>query len=260
MNWHRSASAPPWCDGETQTPMLSECFAAKLGARARPVPPSITPTLRAAGLIIAEPNALSALLLRAALSWIARVPNLASIVEATVLEIHFLEAEAGYDISHSEPRWRTRIFVSIPDCDGAVGALRLAESIVHEAMHLHLTNLEERTPLVANLNDRVASPWRIELRPYQGVLHGLFVFCSIAFFFEALTENEALTSSGLCHVAKRTAQITDELSSIDLDELCEGLTEPGAELARRCLANATADSFVNARRCDSSVRASRKGA
>ena len=236
MNWHRSASAPPWCDGEIRTPMLPECFAAKLGARARSVPPSIAPILRAAGLVLAEPNALSAPLLRAALSWIARVPNLASIVEATVSEIHFLEAEACYDISHSEPRWRTRIFVSIPDCDGAVGALRLAESIVHETMHLHLTNLEERIALVANLYDRVASPWRIELRPYQGVLHGLFVFCSITSFFEALTEKEALTLSGLRHVAQRTAQIADELGSIDLDELCEGLTEPGTELARRCLA------------------------
>lgn len=236
MNWHRSTSAPPWCDGETRTPMRPECFAAKLRARARPAPPSIAPTLGAAGLILAEPPALSAPLLQAALSWIARVPDLASIVEATVLEIHFLEAEAGYDISHSEPQWRTRIFVSIPDCDGAAGALRLAESIVHEAMHLHLTNLEERIPLVANLYDRVASPWRIEPRPYQGVLHGLFVFRSIASFFEALIEKGALTSSELRHVAKRTAQIADELGSIDLDGLCEGLTEPGRKLARRCLA------------------------
>ena len=219
--------------------MLPECFAAKLGARARPAPPSIAPTLRAAGLILAEPNAQSAPLLRAALSWIARVPNLASIVEATVSEIYFLEAEAGYDISHSEPRWRTRIFVSIPDRDDAVGTLRLAESIVHEAMHLHLTNLEERIPLVANFYDRVASPWRIELRHYQGVLHGLFVFCSIASFFDALTEIQALTSIGLHHVAKRMAQITVELGSIDLNGLCEGLTQPGAELARRCLETAT---------------------
>lgn len=235
--------------------MLPEGFTAKLGARARPVPPSIAPNLRAAGLILAEPNALSAPPLRAALSWIARVPNLASIVEATVSEIHFLEAEPGYDISHSEPQWRTRIFVSIPDCDGAVGALRLAESIVHEAMHLHLTNLEERIPLVANFNDLVASPWRIERRPYQGVLHGLFVFCAIACFFEAVTKKESLTPSSRYHVAKRMAQITDELESIDLNGLCDGLTEPGAELARGCLATATPGSFGNVRRWDSSVRA-----
>lgn len=255
MNLRYTASASPWCDGEIRTPWPAEGFAAELAARARSVPPTIAAALHGPGLLPAEPKALSTPVLRAALLWIAQVPDLASIVAETVSDMHFLKAEAGYDISHSEPRWRTRIFVSIPDLVDAVGALRLAESIVHEAMHLHLTNLEERVPLVANLDNRVASPWRSELRTYQGVLHGLFVFCSIACFFENMTGKKALNSSGLRHVAKRSQQIALELRSINFDELCEGLTEQGAELARRCMTTAATGSFVDVRPWNGSVRA-----
>jgi hypothetical protein len=108
MRLRHTASVQPWYDGELRALLAPECFAAKLGTRTRQVPPSIALILRAAGLKPAEPRPLFNQLLRAALSWIARVPDLASVVEATVSEIHFLKAEVGYDISHSEPQLLSR--------------------------------------------------------------------------------------------------------------------------------------------------------
>ena len=103
----------------------------------------------------------SAPLVDAAAGWIGTAPTLEAIAATVVLNMHLLIADPGYDTSHSEPRWRSTIFVSIPERSDGVGALRLAESIIHEAMHLHLTNAEAFAPLVKDFQgqcDRTAPP------------------------------------------------------------------------------------------------------
>lgn len=47
-----------------------------------------------------------------------------------------------YDVSHSTPVLPLSIFVSVPGADERHAELRLAESIIHEAMHLQLTFIE----------------------------------------------------------------------------------------------------------------------
>ena len=141
-----------------------------------------------------------------------------------------LKAPSGYDISHSEPRWPADIFVSVPERDDDIGAIRFAESVVHEAMHLHLSNFERRFPLVANTPKTMMSPWRSEQRPVQGILHGLFVFSCLYNFFEQLSD-KALVRQVKTHCASRLVTIGEEIRSIDLEELGDSLTQVGKALA-----------------------------
>jgi HEXXH motif-containing protein len=169
---------------------------------------------------------------------IAFAPSLALLISSLVDQLHLLRADAGYDVSHSEPRWRSRIFVSLPDRSDDVGALRFAEGIVHEAMHLNLTLFEDRHPIVADLKGLMVSPWRTEPRPYQGVAHGLFVFACLRAYFNALRHWRLGTVSG--HIETRIAEISSEISSINLTELNCGLTPLGQTFAAAWYGAATA--------------------
>ena len=114
------------------------------------------------------------------------IPSLASVVRGWVGQLHLLDAVAGFDISHSEPQWRSRIFVSTPERTGQVGGLRIAESVIHETMHLQLTGYEAVEPIVADEAMTMPSPWRPVERPLRGVVHGLFVFTCLKAFFEEI--------------------------------------------------------------------------
>jgi HEXXH motif-containing protein len=164
---------------------------------------------------------------------IEEVPNLAAIVYTRVRSVHLLKSEPGYDVSHSEPQWADRVFVSVPERRDKVGALRLAEEIVHEALHLHLTELEAIAPLVADLTGTLQSPWRPELRSYGGVLHGAFVFACLKRYFDVLPEH--WDSSAGRHIRRRRAEISQELSEIDVARMRAALTERGAALLSRLL-------------------------
>ena len=154
-------------------------------------------------------------------------PDLAATVSATVAAIHPLSAEPGYDISHSQPRWRDRIFVSFPERDDEVGALRLTESVVHEAMHLHLTNEEVRTPLVATMSGTAYSPWRGTHRAVQGVLHGVFVFSCIYYFLCMVERCGRLSVDGREHLHGRLDDIEREIFEVDASALETALTVQG---------------------------------
>jgi hypothetical protein len=84
-----------------------------------------------------------------------------------------------YDISHTTPELPLSIFVSIPAANERHAVLRLAESLIHEAMHLQLTLIETSVPLVRSTSATAFSPWKAEDRPVQGLMHGLYVFAVI---------------------------------------------------------------------------------
>ena len=174
----------------------------------------------------------TAQLARSAARLIAQAPSLEATAFSAVQNIHLLTADPGYDISHSEPRWRTSIFVSRPDRINHVGELRFAECIIHEAMHLHLTNNEESTPLVQAFDRLMTSPWRTEPRPLQGVLHGLFVFTCLTVFFRTLSKSLVMDASGRSHTAQRLAEIGSEIAGLNITALAAGLTPRGAAFAR----------------------------
>lgn len=197
----------------------------------RPVPPDILAQLRSEGLE-AAPVAGLADRLRAVDDLLSRFSDLAAIVAATVGAIHPLAAEPGFDVSHSQPRWRDLIFISFPDRRDQIGDLRLAESVVHEAMHLHLTNEEARNPLVAHSEHSLYSPWMDTSRSAQGVLHGVFVFRCIAAFLDRVRRSVALSPDANKYAAIRVKDIHQQLAEVDSFALERALTLHGVALVR----------------------------
>jgi hypothetical protein len=64
----------------------------------------------------------------------------------------------------------------------------LADSLIHEFHHDRLFFLEERGPFFADPSAAASdghwySPWRDDLRPLHGVLHGLYVFVPVCRFW-----------------------------------------------------------------------------
>lgn len=221
-----AAAEPPW--RFASLPALA-CYgeaAATLAYRVSAVPDNLAPAIEDDGLQTASIDDLKRLLIPAQ-DWLGAVPELERLVLHVVQNIHPLASEPGYDVSHSQPQWRKRIFVSCPERADDIGALRLAESVVHEAMHLHLTNEEEHAPLVAAPSGMAHSPWREADRPVQGVMHGLFVFACIHRFLSALTIAPLLTDDADRYVAGRLGTIDDEIGQIDLKELSHCLTHRG---------------------------------
>lgn len=168
--------------------------------------------------------------LTAAAVFIEAVPSLALAIRTHVRGISLLGADESYDVTHSEPRWPHWIFVSCPTADGEASALRAAENVVHEAMHLQLTRIEGRMRLVANENATLPSPWKQEPRQLQGILHGLYVFLCIADFLVRLNP---VTGEGAKYIRRRRVEIAHETASIRLATLRSGLTQQGVHFLAR---------------------------
>ncbi len=99
--------------------------------------------------------------LREAITLLNPIPTLFATVAALVRSIHVLDpADDAYDVSFSEPNIPFSIFVSVPQSNRVTNALRIAEAIIHEAMHLQLTLIEKYVPLVIRTQKKIFSPWR----------------------------------------------------------------------------------------------------
>ena len=157
------------------------------------------------------------------------IPSLETVCDTWVKEIVVLKAKTGYDVSHSEPRWPHTIFISVPTSPSQVNALRTIENVVHEAMHLQLTAVENQIPLIADEQDRIFSPWKAKPRPLRGVLHGFYVFRCLASFFAAIELLDVLDCSGRKYVLGRQKQIWEEIGKIDMERLSQGMTVAGFE-------------------------------
>ena len=172
---------------------------------------------------------------RSALSLIALVPRLYATVAAYLRTLHVLQAPGtDFDVSHSDPEVPFSIFVSIPSGERE-SKLRLAESIIHECMHLQLTMIEAELPLVCDRNVLVFSPWQQRARPLRGVLHGLYVFTAIDTYLKALHSGHSLTADEKMFVAKRRDQIAQEVAQVADLASVEGLTNEGGVLVGQLL-------------------------
>ena len=165
------AVRPP--HGETGGSVLLECL-----------PPRARAGLEAAGLSLrdAGPSAVSASIdaLKQARRIVHAVwPELSASVHYLVRCVHLLEARSPeFDCSYSRPDLPFSVFLSVPDHRARAGIERLAEALVHETMHLQLSLVERRIPLIepARAGTAAFSPWRGGERPVRGVLHALYVF------------------------------------------------------------------------------------
>ena len=166
--------------------------------------------------------------IREAMSILARVPSLRDTVFQLVKVIHILRAQGDeYDVSHSDPVVPFSVFVSVPDRHSPYHSVRVAESIIHEAMHLQLTLLENTVSLVFPTEGKYYSPWMGTYRSPRGILHGLYVFAVIYSFFNKLTwlPNSPATIRG--YIQKRQCQIAMEVSGIAQIRSCVDLTRAG---------------------------------
>jgi len=139
------------------------------------------------------------------------------------------QPEPEFDVSYSHPKIPFTIFVSIGDSVGENEVIRLSESIIHEAMHLKLTLIENLLPLVSDNTKVYYSPWREENRPIKGVLHGAFVFRAIYDFYESII-SRSISEVQRDFISWRIQMIRKELESIRNFYNCSGLTSYGAGL------------------------------
>lgn len=151
-----------------------------------------------------------------------------------IKSVQLIKAEySDTDISYSHPEIPFSIFFSVCEEISIISDLRVAESILHEAMHLKLTLIENIVPLVIpNARGVYFSPWRDEPRPARGVLHGLFVFKALLDFFEDLIETNIAEKE---YIQLRINQIKEDLCQLKYFFTCPDLTKDGATLTTNLL-------------------------
>lgn len=153
------------------------------------------------------------------------------IVTGLVRAIHVIEAPGpSYDISHSEPSIPFSIFVSVPIGERH-GTLRLAESLLHEALHLQLTLLERHVPMVLDTAATGYSPWQQSQRPLSGLLHGLYVFAAIDQWLALLDAAPSTSSEDRIYLTRRRAEIAEEIADVATLADAPSLTPTGHHLA-----------------------------
>lgn len=168
------------------------------------------------------------------------------LVEAAYMDVTLLvktlqiirSEQTDTDTSYSHPDIPFSIFVSLCEDDSTISNLRVAESILHEAMHLKLTIVERLVPLIeSGSNATYFSPWREEERPARGVLHGLFVFCALFDFFKIIKLYKT-TSKELDYVDNRISRIKKEINFLVDFPDCSSLTIYGKKLTKGLLYSA----------------------
>ena len=162
--------------------------------------------------------------------------TLQTTIAALVRICHVLKPrDDDYDISHSDPLVPFSIFVSVPHKHRSNDVLRVAESIIHEAMHLQLTLIEHDLPLVDTSASTHFSPWKDTCRPPQGVLHALYVFRVIDRFFERLQTLSVLSVTEASYIKNRREEISRQIGEVGMFKECLALTTSGSEFVWRLM-------------------------
>lgn len=171
-----------------------------------------------------------------ALRILGAVPTALASVFSLVRALHLIDpADDENDVSFSEPGLPFSAFVSVPGPGAVAGSLRVAEALLHEAMHLQLTLVEAVVPLVAPTEGTYFSPWRNECRTAQGVLHGLYVFRVIDAFLREVSFEDPALARWRRHARQRRATIARQVRKIDDFRGCRDLTADGAAFVARLL-------------------------
>jgi hypothetical protein len=170
-----------------------------------------------------------------ALGIINQVPSLMRTVATLVRSLHVIKpADEDHDVSFSEPHVPFSIFVSVPEKRIANDALRVAEAVVHEAMHLQLTLIQSRLRFLNADGERYFSPWRGQFRTAGGMLHGLYVFSVIKRFLGEV-QLRSSDRQGVYYALDRRMEIQNQLGRLHSFQHSEELTEIGAAFAGRLM-------------------------
>ena len=176
--------------------------------------------------------------LQEAIAILASLPTLHHTVAQLVRVCHLIKPEDDdYDASYSDPQVPFSIFVSAPHRRRANDVLRVAESLVHEAMHLQLTLIEQAVPLVHPSDEKYFSPWKGAYRSPQGVLHALYVFRVIDQCLEQLLALLGWPLSSADHMRYRRNEIALQVREIEAFKDSSALTVLGARFVQRLIAD-----------------------
>jgi hypothetical protein len=165
-----------------------------------------------------------------ALATINQVPSLMRTVVSLVRSLHVIEPEEeDHDVSFSEPHVPFSVFVSVPGRRIPNDTMRVAEAIVHEAMHLQLTLIERVVPLIVPMSVKYYSPWKREYRDAEGILQAVFVFATIDWF---LSELFSVKTAGVNkpYIHHRRNEIRDQICQVRSFRHSDELTEAGFRL------------------------------
>ena len=166
-----------------------------------------------------------------AITVLQQVPSLAAVVSFLVKSVHILEAPSpGFDVSFSDPLIPFSVFLNVSE--GRFAALRTAESLVHEAMHLQLTLIEQLVPIAKADQGLHYSPWKRSMRPVSGLLHALYVFRVIDQWLTYLPKDSA---DAKAYARKRRLEIHEEMEQLAHESFPEHLTVAGRQLLSRLL-------------------------
>ena len=147
-----------------------------------------------------------------ALAVLRVLPSLEVSVLALIRSVHLLKVDDDcFDLSHSDPEIPLSVFISVPNLATPDVALRVFESLVHEAMHLQLSLIERVTRLASDTRRCLPSPWRTELRPPIGLLHGSYVFTVIARAYSHLLSTKHQSVESQSYLSRRLSTVIAEL-------------------------------------------------
>ena len=151
--------------------------------------------------------------------------------------LHVLIASGrDFDVSYSDPTLPLSVFVSCPLPAERNRVERLAENIVHEALHLQLSLVERVQPLVIDDPDEepVFSPWKDELRSVHGLVHAVYVFGNLRSFWKGVTSKRPESSS---FAQARIQTIDAEMAKAAHLASNKSLTAEGRRLATSLLSS-----------------------
>lgn len=171
-----------------------------------------------------------------AVELIKHVPSLSESVFTLVKSIHLIKLDDdAFDVSFSEPHLPFSIFISVPKNRIKADSLRVAEAIVHEAMHLQLSLIEKVVPLISSNEQKFYSPWKDEYRDSTGILHALYVFRVIESVYKQLKPNNEFSLFNLDFIEKRQREILLQINQIKEFLTIPVLTKLGFRIAKRLL-------------------------
>lgn len=171
-----------------------------------------------------------------ALKILGDVPTLLPTVCSLVRALHLIDSgDDEIDVSFSEPTLPFSAFVSVPGPGAVCAELRVAEALLHEAMHLQLTFVESIVPLVKQGERTYFSPWRNEYRTAQGVLHALYVFRVIDAFLKIVSLVGPFDLKSRNHARERREMIAHQVQEIHDFPECADLTVDGVAFVERLL-------------------------
>ena len=205
------------------------------------LPPVLAARWRNVGLRLASEADMSDMdfrqILASSLNLIGMDNPLKGTVAGLCRSLHVLTASArGFDVSYSEPSLPLSIFVSCPLPTERNRVERLAENVVHEALHLQLSLVECVQPLVIDGPDDepVFSPWKDEWRTVRGLVHAVYVFGNLRSFWKDVASKRPEYSS---FAQARIQTIDTEMARAAHLARNRSLTTAGRRLATSFLAS-----------------------